>query len=1418
MNTKLNYYISLTLICLIFLVCFTGVVYADGRSRARIIIEPPPEEDQEPNWIFIKNFTTTVQIDAGEKYFLYFDNKNLEMRVMPDINLPTECVQALSMVPSWLKDNLTYKFRQLSPSKQVTYANLIINSPDPKYIDEIAFCIAHSSVESLEHQYMFPQLLTDNAKYTYQNDQYISYANIIEKPDYTTIRYYDADNVTHELPRDIYYWYVVHPKLSDELPTYVNPDYDYTSQPPGDRNYGVSPPTGKFWREWLFYHNDTGQNYTYPSVATKSEFKPNPNLKHMLSNATSVWEAISFISHWVVDSMIFDSTDERPIQPVRIYHKHMGRCGEHQDIACAAARAGLIPTTCTSNIGEDHVWNEFWDGRWVHWDANEYDHIDVPHDHDRDYSGFKDISSVWNARGDGHIWEVTGKYTPNCTLTIKVIDSNGLPVDGAEVVIATENYYDPTKLIPITWGSTDYTGNVSFDLGNDRNYFSAADTENLGEDPPDSGGDEQVIRVVQGSIIGGSYSYTFNLPVAAPELDPNMVELPDRALNKFKIEVDYNVDSNILQGINLFTREHYDLFRPSGDIDFLITNSSNFNKYNNSESFDAYEFQKRSTKGNTSFVIPDDDDWYTILSNEFSQSTKKIINITMGIYATLSVSIDSPEHGSEHALDSTVTITGGAFSPNILTKVEIDIDNNDNWQAVTDITNSSGSIYSKWKFDWNTVGLEPGSHNIRARVSDNIDSYITSINVTLIDITKPQVHISEPSDNSKFKIGEVIKITGLATDNVGIKKLEMILDSDSVNKTNIFSRLINNEWYYDLVTDDLIEGKHSITINASDAANNSNLATVQITLVESINPVVTINKPFNNSIFRHGDFIIIEGVATDNNAIKTLELIINDYEPINITSKLSRSGKWYYDWDTSEMNQDDSLYSIEIKAYDFAKNIGTDRIYIRIDGIVPNVIITNPVDAAIFNAGDKIKLEGTANDNYGIRTLEIILDNKNKINITKHLIDEKWSYNDLQTKDLHSGEHNISIRATDFMGWQSEATVFVTIDAKLPEVEIQDIAKVTLIGEIIYFEGTASDDIGVSKLELIIDISEPINLTTAYSASDETWDYVWNTSDVVEGTYTITVRVTDVVNKEVEDSVNVKLISYSTDSDLDGMPDWWEMQFDRLDPYKDDADLDYDKDGFTNLEEYLGDDGLPDNDDYSNPLDKDSVPYRKSDKPSKTGSSLSLMTFAIILIVIVIVILIILFIVLKKRKAGKEESKEASEETKRKQPQPKLQKPIQLIAPGFTPKMMPGLPVIPIIPPQATQKTRPMMFPFGYVPQPPPQVQQPSMELKFKSPQESKKVYTTPEMDKTKGKDKLKEVKTKDKVDEEDPLKFLAATLARAAVDKIDKAKEQGVDVSKAQKLLTLVLKELEGKNYDKAYEFAGRCNEEIEQLIEKKD
>ncbi|MBN2207784.1 MAG: hypothetical protein JW759_00585 [Candidatus Coatesbacteria bacterium] len=166
--------------------------------------------------------------------------------------------EALQLVPEWLQMDLYDMFVRMSTSQQEDWGQLLLDITDLRIIDEVAFTIAHSSKSVLTGGN--PQLYVRNAELLYQIDEEIAYADIIDHgvpgqdPDYYSTVLYNTIRGgvmgQYELPRDIYYWFVVHPKHGDEEPSMSPAITSNTS------TYGY------LWREYLFYNPSTEYDYT----------------------------------------------------------------------------------------------------------------------------------------------------------------------------------------------------------------------------------------------------------------------------------------------------------------------------------------------------------------------------------------------------------------------------------------------------------------------------------------------------------------------------------------------------------------------------------------------------------------------------------------------------------------------------------------------------------------------------------------------------------------------------------------------------------------------------------------------------------------------------------------------------------------------------------------------------------------------------------------------------------------------------------------------------------------------------------------------------------------------------------------------------------------------------------------------------
>ena len=166
--------------------------------------------------------------------------------------------ESLTIVPIWLKMDLYDMYTRMPESEQEDYGQRLLSISDPRIIDEVAFSIAHSSVRVLMSS--SSELYVRNAEFLYQIAEEIPYADIVDygepglDPDfYSTVRYWTIRNGEmgqYELPLDIYYWQVVHPKLPEEEPS--------MSLTANDDNFAC----GYLWREYLFYNPSEEYDYS----------------------------------------------------------------------------------------------------------------------------------------------------------------------------------------------------------------------------------------------------------------------------------------------------------------------------------------------------------------------------------------------------------------------------------------------------------------------------------------------------------------------------------------------------------------------------------------------------------------------------------------------------------------------------------------------------------------------------------------------------------------------------------------------------------------------------------------------------------------------------------------------------------------------------------------------------------------------------------------------------------------------------------------------------------------------------------------------------------------------------------------------------------------------------------------------------
>jgi len=790
----------------------------------------------------IGKIATDIEIPANSDYFIKFDSENLSLEKQSisaySSGLSEKIIEAIAKSPKWIQRALTRQFHAIDGEN---YADLILEA-SRKYVDEIAFTIACSSIGNVPPV----DLIKDNVLILYENDKWIDYADIVDYDDYkgnyySTIKYWVIeDDIEKQLEYspEFYYWYVVHPEIASENAEYI---YD------------------EFWRNYLFNHNDLG----YPLLKEKlSEIKYLWDCKSYLQSGKRLWTtsiknhptAIEAISYWVGKTVPVQAYGDRPGKPNIIAHEHNGWCGEIQKIAVAAQRTSLIPSVGIFNIGEDHVWREFFERGWHqndNWWSDGGGTVDIPDVYA--YGWKKDMSGLFAWNGDESIYEVTSTYIHSedrVTIGFQVLDRRFQPVDGARITVAVwgpnditwfkyriiqklediwnsippllkgkilqflfTKIYDKIDKIPDTingpiysiWNYTNIDGKCGFELGKNRSYIFIVQYGNLKK--PLGFASFNKIRTLKNPI---DKNYKIWLPILSPlKKKLSNSEIPGGDIN-FKVSFktsSYQVQESILW------IDDKGVFERKGKIDFFIVDKENFNKYKDGQNFKCHNFL--SCEKDDIVINAEENDWYLVFRNN-ARNSNVILNLSLIVEMSITddkVQIVSPDtsifNDPIFNIGEKILISGIA-TDDVLIKIE-------------EIPYEVSINNYEWFFEWDTLNLEPKNYSIVAECGDAKDY----ISIKLIDRFPPEIKINSPSDGEILN-KEIISVNGHASDNLDIEKIEVSIDNIEWIEANG-----TNNWSIDLDLGSLDIGDHFLSARATDSVGSICLDKISIAVNES---------------------------------------------------------------------------------------------------------------------------------------------------------------------------------------------------------------------------------------------------------------------------------------------------------------------------------------------------------------------------------------------------------------------------------------------------------------------------------------------------------------------------------------------------------------------------------------------------------
>lgn len=272
------------------------------------------------------------------------------------------------------------------------------------------------------------------------------------------------------------------------------------------------------------------------------------------------------------------------------------------------------------------------------------------------------------------------------------------------------------------------------------------------------------------------------------------------------------------------------------------------------------------------------------------------------------------------------------------------------------VNSSQWSInFNNYSNNWTTTLPSDNFYYWRIQVDVNYTDATTgnSINSTiykfLVDITKPAISITSPSNNTN-------------TTNTGL----------DVNYT-VSDALLGSCWWNNGTTNTTIvcgtnittptwsEGLHTVTVYANDSANNLNSSSVTFR-IDTTAPALTLVTPVNLQEFNTNNSIAINFTASDSGVgLGSCVYSLDGGANVSIASCANTT-----------INVSDSTHTLKLCANDTLGNTNcTSTISFSISLTAPAITLNSPIDGTYWKNGTNFYLNYTATDGNGISVCQI---------------------------------------------------------------------------------------------------------------------------------------------------------------------------------------------------------------------------------------------------------------------------------------------------------------------------------------------------------------------------------------------------------------------------------------------------------------
>jgi hypothetical protein len=411
-----------------------------------------------------------------------------------------------------------------------------------------------------------------------------------------------------------------------------------------------------------------------------------------------------------------------------------------------------------------------------------------------------------------------------------------------------------------------------------------------------------------------------------------------------------------------------------------------------------------------------------------------------------------------------------------------------------------------WVFASSLNITTDGMHAIGARAEDRAGNiHDISFNVP-IDKTAPTLSVSAP--------GGWLNASGTVS----------VLASDATSGlAGVAYRIEGGAWQAGDQSTLTTEGIHNIEFRATD--NAGHVTTRATTLrVDQTAPIVNTSLPTPDGL--NGWY-----VSNPNIPLSALDAL-SGIAPGSLEYRFNS-----LDWTAgnSVTVSQDGTHIIEARANDLAGNTGSTGFEVRVDTVAPELEINVTSDMPMQNGWYVSPATATAfatDATSGLSKVEYQIETAMAQRAGRFKrVSPSWVNGSSLT--LEDGIHNLSMRATDSAGNQTESMRTIKVDSLAPFSTFAPISG-PISGTVSLSGSTADAVSGIAKIEYSLDGGLTWQTT---SHTNGNWMISYNTTQRPDGQYTILVRATDQAG-HIESPVSL-VVAVNNAPPKVSLSEWW---------------------------------------------------------------------------------------------------------------------------------------------------------------------------------------------------------------------------------------------------------------------------------------